>query len=507
MGPNEEDVINITCIEQRLKVVLVDEFVFKIGHVDVGIDFFRLNELDVLLLVKRHGCDASYLNQEVKALNTIKNDKSLTILPADKGNTTVILNSTDYERKMIDMLSDESTYKKIKKDPTAGYKRKLTVILNRLMRKENNTQSTQRRENIPQIYGSPKIHKDNTPLRPIVDYTGSITYNVSRSLADILSPMLGNTIHHVHNAKDIADTLKNIVVSSQETIVSFDFVSLFTKTPVDKSLEIIKQRLLTDKDLNSRTYLTVDDILELLTFVLSTTYFSFRNDIYSQCFGIVKAGPDIKPILWKRYVDDILAIIPEGKSTELNTYLNHIDPTNNIKFTCEHLSNNSIPFLDTLITREVDGRLTTTVHRKATHNNQYLHFTSHHPLQHKSSVPRTLIHRCYTIVSNTRNQRKELQNIKTALNNCGYPDWTITRIKQQQQKRKLQKEITKQTKLVEIRATLNSLTYKEYRKKQASLHTHKIGSYYKRAEEFPLWNNKVILSYLILNQLTSSEKS
>ena len=56
-------------------------------------------------------------------------------------------------------------------------------------------------------YATPKIHKTSNPLRPIVDCTGSIGYNVSRALADILGPMVGRTIHHVNNSFDLAEDL------------------------------------------------------------------------------------------------------------------------------------------------------------------------------------------------------------------------------------------------------------------------------------------------------------
>ena len=76
--------------------------------------------------------------------------------------------------------------------------------------------------------------------------------------------------------------------------------------------------------------------MELLECVLSTTYFTFRGEIFSQCFGIAMGSPvsplvanfymewlegeantkaalHIRPRLWKIYVDDVLAIIPKGK--------------------------------------------------------------------------------------------------------------------------------------------------------------------------------------------------
>ena len=79
-----------------------------------------------------------------------------------------------------------------------------------------------------------------------------------------------------------------------------------------------------------------------------------------------------------------------GKVEALTDHLNGIDKTNSIKFTHEPEKNGQIPFLDTLITRREDGSIKVLVYRKATHTDQYLSFQSHHPLQHKLAVIRTL---------------------------------------------------------------------------------------------------------------------
>ena len=89
-------------------------------------------------------------------------------------------------------------------------------------------------------------------------------------------------------------------------------------------------------------------------------------------------------------VHDILEIIKRGKVEALTDHLNGIDKTNSIKFTHEPDKNGQIPFLDTLITRREDGSIKLLVYRKATHTDQYLSFQSHHPLQHKLAVIRTL---------------------------------------------------------------------------------------------------------------------
>ena len=80
------------------------------------------------------------------------------------------------------------------------------------------------------MYCTPKIYKQGTPLRPIVDYTGSIGYNTSRYLADILACVVGKTEYHVKNSRHLAQTLADITLDDDEILNSHDVVSLFTNT-------------------------------------------------------------------------------------------------------------------------------------------------------------------------------------------------------------------------------------------------------------------------------------
>ena len=45
----------------------------------------------------------------------------------------------------------------------------------------------------PRFYGSPKIHKEGNPLRPIIDNVGTVFYNLAKFLTPILRPLIGNT--------------------------------------------------------------------------------------------------------------------------------------------------------------------------------------------------------------------------------------------------------------------------------------------------------------------------
>ena len=71
---------------------------------------------------------------EMKALKKLKNDDSITIVKADKGNCTVVLDTVDYENKMKELLSHEETYSTILKNPIKKIERLLNAKLLELKR-------------------------------------------------------------------------------------------------------------------------------------------------------------------------------------------------------------------------------------------------------------------------------------------------------------------------------------------------------------------------------------
>jgi len=285
-------------------------------------------------------------------------------------------------------------------------------------------------------------------------YGSQVIKYLSAYLADILSCVVGKTEYHVKNSRHLVETLAEITLDDDEILNSHDVVSLFTNTPINKSLEVIKESLLTDNAWKDKTKLLVEDVMELLEFILTTTYFVFRDQIYSQKFGTAMGSPvspmvadmfmefleqsaiasvpvESKPKLWKRYVDDILEVIKKHGVDGLTQHLNSVDDTGSIKFTAEQEKDQQMPFLDTLIVRKPDGHVKLLVYRKSTHTDQYLHFSSHHPLQHKLSVIRTLLDRSTNIVTEEQDRKQEEHHIQTALTCCGYPEWSINKAKSQ----------------------------------------------------------------------------
>ena len=283
-------------------------------------------------------------------------------------------------------------------------------------------------------------------MRPIVSSIGSVCYNLARFVADLLSPLVGKSPHHIQNSQDFVAKVKDLKVDDTEVQTSYDVTALFTSVPVDGALEVIKELLESDDSWKKRIYLNAKEILTLLEFCLNTTYFKFRGQLYQQDHGCAMGLPvspiianlymesfeqkalrsaSVSPKVWYRYVDDTYVVINKDKVQEFTDHINRQNP--HIKFTNDPEKDGQLPFLDTLVKRQPNGSLQVSVYRKPTHTDQYLAFDSHHPLEHKLSVIRTLFHRAETVVTTPEDKDSELKHVKTALKRCGYQEWSFKR--------------------------------------------------------------------------------
>ena len=293
---------------------------------------------------------------------------------------------------------------------------------------------------IPPIFGSIKVHKNDYPLRPIVSFCSSPTYNLSKYLASIISPIRGNPATTVINSAKFCDFLKSVTIPPDHEMVSFDVVSLFTSIPVELAVSVTKERLAKDDSLVDRTSLSVDEICLLLEFCLKATEFTFQKDFYRQVFGCAMGSPvsalmadivmedvesrilshrNFSVMVWKRYVDDTWVLLPRDKVREFYSFINTVEPS--IKFTMEKEVDGSIAFLDVLIQRTNNGRPDFSVYRKPTHTGKYLDFTSYHPPCHKRSVVRSLMDRASSHTSNALEMQKEQRKVRSDLLRNGYP--------------------------------------------------------------------------------------
>ncbi|BHF70111.1 hypothetical protein SprV_0301316100 [Sparganum proliferum] len=178
-------------------------------------------------------------------------------------------------------------------------------------------------------------------------------------------------------------------------------------------------------------------IIEFLELCLKT-FFTFNGQVYEQKKGTPMGSPlsgliaeavlqrleqqvfsSYPPKFWARYVDDTFVVIKRSEVKAFKALLNSIFP--DIQFTMEEEVSNQLPFLDIQITSLTDGKIRTTVYRKATNTRRILHFRSNHPVGHKRSCVRTLFQRVQTHCSDDSGRKEEINYLQALFKANGYP--------------------------------------------------------------------------------------
>ena len=220
----------------------------------------------------------------------------------------VIMDQEDYTNKALTLLQDTNTYKVLPKDPTSQLKNKLISLLMYIKQTGGLTTNEYKQlyptsEVLPKFCGLPKIHKTGTPLRPIVSSRGSITYGVAKELAHIIKPLVVQSPHHLKNTQHFIQQLQGKKLEPGEVITSFDVKALFTSSPVQPAIQIVKQRLQQDNTLPQRISMSIPQITSLLEFCLTNTYFLFQGKYYEQVQGAAMGSP-ISPLIANIFMEE-----------------------------------------------------------------------------------------------------------------------------------------------------------------------------------------------------------
>lgn len=121
--------------------------------------------------IKREAIENDSLTiEEGKSIKSLRNNKNIVIKRADKGGGTIVMDSTYYEGKLTELISDRNKSIICDKKQSENIK------------KEN-------------LYGLPKMHKNQStpPLRPIVSMVGTVTHDIAKYINQIIRPYLKST--------------------------------------------------------------------------------------------------------------------------------------------------------------------------------------------------------------------------------------------------------------------------------------------------------------------------
>ena len=418
---------------------------------------------------------------EFKIINKLRDNDNIVIKEADKGAAVVIMNVSDYNNTLQNMLEDTTTYEKANQNVDLNHTVKLVTKFCKAwssnITKQETDVITKSPSNTTTIYGLPKIHKSTellknleNPLyrpnsyvyagpyprdmkfRPIISCCLCPTKQLCILLDNILRPFLPFVKFRIQDTWEFLRKCPNQVESDTYAITA-DITSLYTNITTESGINAINFYF---DNFRSRTALpqriTKTFVIELYKFCQGHLFFQFEGTMFRQTSG-TGMGKDFAPALadlkigfdeikledyvrqsfdlqvskfflshYRRYLDDVIFLWRKkfNNLDKIKTFMNTID--SKIKYTFESSleNHNSIPFLDVLITIE-NGNIDTDIYSKPTDTYNYVPFNSNHPRHSIRNIPFNLARRIKGIVSDPNKLQGRFQDMADRLKTKKYP--------------------------------------------------------------------------------------
>ena len=401
-----------------------------------------ITDINVKTLTYIKKCKRMKSSRNVNMTKKYLKDNNLLAIPFDKGIGICIMKKEIYESKLdaiinLPQFEEVVSRRKNAKHPVVKEEERVLTTLQQLRNDEKISEDLYGKlkpigSQPARLYGLVKVHKNSTPVRPVLTMPGSSYYKIATYVADWLSAVEECKINS--STKQISDSLKHIKLEEDEELVSFDVSSLYTNVPVIESINVCADLLFSGKyklpSVDKATSIELAKV-ESCDVIMSTHRGYFKqidglamgsppaphlaNGWLSQYDGTIKGESK----LFTRYMDDILQ---EIKSSEINTKLAEINALHeNLTFTIEKQSDGKIPFLDMQITCDQQGKLTSSWYNKPTDTGLILNYHALAPRRYKRSVVSGFVHRISRACSTWENFHDSMTKAKKVLERNQYP--------------------------------------------------------------------------------------
>ena len=416
---------------------------------------------------------SNFKKKEWNFINNLRNDNTLIIKEADKGSALVIMDADYYKDIMLNILSDQNTYKLENQLTNEKIMKKILKFMSKYsLLKDEEKFMTKFDYKISHIYGTPKIHKsktiieeieknkstfleihcpDDLTFRPIIAGHSSSTSRISHFIDEILKPLLQKIQSYIKDSFHFLEKLpKN--VSEDSNLVTFDVISLYTNICHDLGLKAINFWINKFPEYLPKR-ITKDLILEAVNIILTNNLIRFNGQNYLQIKGVAMGTkmaptyanltlafleeemlyPKIERMFgteaashfketFSRFLDDCFLIWKNslGSLTDINKCLNEMHE--DLSYTMEINCNNRVNFLDLTVIINERNEIETDIYYKETDSHQYLNYHSCHPKHTKNNIPYNLMKRIHTFVTNVERKKFRLIELKNWLLLLDYPE-------------------------------------------------------------------------------------
>jgi len=187
-----------------------------------------------------------------EVLSKLRKNESLVIYKFDKGKGGAIMNKLDYDAKILKYLQESGNFEELEGDV-------LKLSMTEEIRIESKIKEGQKaglfsleinngNGLIPKgtrpglVYGLPKVYEQGLPLRPIVSFVNTASYALAKWLAKFVKP-LANNENTVKDTFGFVDFLKEIELTNEDVVSSFDIENFYPSIPVLEAINLISDEV------------------------------------------------------------------------------------------------------------------------------------------------------------------------------------------------------------------------------------------------------------------------
>lgn len=312
---------------------------------------------------------------ERAALKALKRDSGINIKKADKGTTTVVMNTEDKKQEGQTQLDNINHYRPLKTPMVIDTQHRVEKLID-LYRGNHIDEITKKwlcetpkPPPIPEFYTLTKIHKPTPVGRPIISGCDGPTEKLSSFVDKLLQPIATQQKSYLKDSTDFINFIENTKVPADVILVSMDVTSLYTNIPQEEGIQTVCRAY--ETFYVNKPPIPPPLLEQSLRLILQENSFQFAGKNYLQIHGTAmgtkmavafanifmsKVETEIlsqsafQPLVWKRYIDDIFSLwtINRDEISQFIEQANNHHPT--IKFTAE-VSETETTFLDTYISK------------------------------------------------------------------------------------------------------------------------------------------------------------
>jgi hypothetical protein len=229
-------------------------------------------------------------SKTIRNIKTKLKENGVMITQADKGNSLVILSTSQYETK-IEGFIQTNHFQTSMNDPTKSFQSRVRKVINNsktLIPSESKWKYLNLNPTAPSIKGIIKLHKPEHPIRPVANWRGAPTYKLAQLFTHKIKLMapLPNT-HNLENTTDLLKKLENTPILPCFTLASLDISNLYTNIPVKETREIIANNL----DNNNIKPQAKHELLNWYDTITNQNYFPNNGKILIQQDGLAMGAP------------------------------------------------------------------------------------------------------------------------------------------------------------------------------------------------------------------------